>query len=101
MIIAAPGSLSDGFTIRVFPVAAAMGIVQRGIILKGREFHADQLRVRNSRREVEWRDATNSWDCQQIAMAMYREERTWRIHLGAVDEWTYPCPSRLTCCVSS
>jgi hypothetical protein len=33
MIMAAPGSLSDGFRMSVFPVAAANGIVHRGIIL--------------------------------------------------------------------
>lgn len=33
MIIAAPGSRSEGLTIRVFPVTIAIGIDQRGIIL--------------------------------------------------------------------
>jgi hypothetical protein len=32
--MAAPGSRSEGFSIKVFPVTAARGIVQRGIILK-------------------------------------------------------------------
>lgn len=36
IIIAAPGSRSEGFTISVFPVTIAIGIVQRGIILTGR-----------------------------------------------------------------
>lgn len=34
MIIAAPGSRSEGLQMRVLPVTAAMGIVQRGIILE-------------------------------------------------------------------
>lgn len=34
MIIAAPGSRSEGLTRRVLPVANAKGIVQRGIILQ-------------------------------------------------------------------
>jgi len=33
MIIAAPGSRSDGLRTSVFPVTAAMGIVHRGIML--------------------------------------------------------------------
>jgi hypothetical protein len=34
MIMAAPGSRSDGFRIIVFPVVMANGIDQRGIMLK-------------------------------------------------------------------
>jgi hypothetical protein len=33
MIIAAPGSRSEGFTMMVFPVTVAMGIDQSGIML--------------------------------------------------------------------
>lgn len=34
MIMAAPGSRSDGFKIIVFPVAAAKGMVHKGIMLR-------------------------------------------------------------------
>lgn len=35
IIIAAPGSRSEGFRMRVLPVTVARGIVHKGIILKG------------------------------------------------------------------
>lgn len=40
MIIAAPGSRSEGFKMRVLPVTVAKGIVHKGIILE----HRDQRR---------------------------------------------------------
>lgn len=36
--MAAPGSRSDGLRIRVFPVVAAIGMVQRGIILQKHKY---------------------------------------------------------------
>ena len=41
MIMAAPGSRSEGLRTRVFPVTAAIGIVHSGIIL--REMNSDAL----------------------------------------------------------
>ena len=58
MIIAAPGSRSEGLTIKQFPVTIAIGIVQRGIILKISVSQvAFDVRSRYSRREVEWSNA--------------------------------------------
>ena len=100
IISAAPGSRSEGFKINVLPVTAAIGIVQRGIMLQGREYEADNSRDQYSRREIERRDATKSWSGQQHS-CLCRKQQTWRIHPGVADESTYPCPSKLTYCVSS
>lgn len=44
MIIAAPGSRSEGLSIRVFPVAIAIGIVHNGIILSLESGRAQEQR---------------------------------------------------------
>lgn len=45
MIMAAPGSRSEGLRIRVFPVTAAIGIVHSGIILRGMKSEALSERI--------------------------------------------------------
>lgn len=57
MIIAAPGSRSDGLTIKVFPVAVAMGIVHSGIMLYACKSNAQWRHNNALRREVERRHA--------------------------------------------
>lgn len=54
MIMAAPGSLSEGFTMSVFPVAMAIGMVQSGIMLLKVQLERESSgKVDGLRREVE------------------------------------------------
>ena len=56
MIMAAPGSRSEGLKTRVFPVTAAIGIVHRGIILREMSNEALHEKKYYVRRKVEWRN---------------------------------------------
>lgn len=57
----APGSRSDGFNMRVFPVTAAMGIVHSGIMLERVLKSTLCGHKQDVRREIERRNAsTNS-----------------------------------------
>ena len=71
MIMAAPGSRSDGLTTRVLPVAIAIGIVHRGIILykeSARRCFA-QTKKRDLRGEVE-RCNTNKMSSDSFRRSM-------------------------------
>jgi hypothetical protein len=58
MIIAAPGSRSEGFRMRVFPVTVAIGIDQRGIMLSAFVVRiAAHRQQRDIRRKIKWSDA--------------------------------------------
>jgi hypothetical protein len=102
MIMEAPGSRSEGLSIRVLPVTTARGIVHSGIMLQEFVIFFVTGRGRTLRREVEWSDTKTqhvktTFD-DTVSMNGWLNDHTSRTLPREAFELRCPCPHSLVLC---